>query len=381
MCENTDSRCTTTRSRPRCPLSISGLSRFLLPTFLCGMQRKVGAAPHRGNANRPLTNQGKANAIRTRTTSAAQAIKIKQSPTPQAHTRTSPAQPNPSPVTCNSDIDMSDQYLTTACSAATLNPSNRATHPIKKATAPPGKKTTLGDTTVSIEFIGMIQTRKVSETHAPQGPVIDIDYVEQFARAHEAAGFDRILVPHHSTSPDALLTVAHAASVTSKVHFMLAHRPGFVSPTLAARQLATLDHYSGGRLAVHIISGGDDAEQRRDGDYLSHDERYARTDEYLHILRRIWTEAKPFDHSGQYYRFEQGFSEVKPVQHPHIPVYFGGASAPALEIAGRHADVYALWGESKAQVREQVARVRAAAAKHGRNVRFSVSFRPILAAT
>lgn len=234
---------------------------------------------------------------------------------------------------------------------------------------------------MSIEFIGMIQTRKVSETHAPQGPVIDIDYVEQFARAHEAAGFDRILVPHHSTSPDALLTVAHAASVTSKVHFMLAHRPGFVSPTLAARQLATLDHYSGGRLAVHIISGGDDAEQRRDGDYLSHDERYARTDEYLHILRRIWTEAKPFDHHGQYYRFEQGFSEVKPAQQPHIPVYFGGASAPALEIAGRHADVYALWGESKAQVREQVARVRAEAAKHGRNVRFSVSFRPILAAT
>jgi len=234
---------------------------------------------------------------------------------------------------------------------------------------------------VSIEFIGMIQTRKVSETHAPQGPVIDIGYVEQFARAHEAAGFDRILVPHHSTSPDALLTVAHAASVTSRVHFMLAHRPGFVAPTLAARQLATLDHYSGGRLAVHIISCGDDAEQRRDGDFLSHDERYARTDEYLQIVRRIWTEAAPFDHHGKYYRFEQGFSEVKPLQQPHIPVYFGGASAPALAIAGRHADVYALWGESKAQVHEQVTRVRAEAAKHGRSVRFSVSFRPILAST
>ncbi|MFM0739884.1 LLM class flavin-dependent oxidoreductase [Paraburkholderia xenovorans] len=234
---------------------------------------------------------------------------------------------------------------------------------------------------MSIEFIGMIQSRKVSETHAPQGPAIDLAYLEQFARAHEDAGFDRILVPYHSTSPDALLTVAHAASVTSKVHFMLAHRPGFVAPTLAARQLATLDQYSGGRLAVHIISGGDDAEQRRDGDYLSHDERYARTDEYLHILRRVWTETKPFDHSGKYYRFEQAFSEVKPLQQPHIPVYFGGASAPALEIAGRHADVYALWGESKAQVCEQVARVRAEAARHGRTVRFSVSFRPILAET
>lgn len=234
---------------------------------------------------------------------------------------------------------------------------------------------------MTIEFIGMIQTRKVSETHAPQGPAIDLQYVGQFVQAHETAGFDRVLVPHHSTSPDALLTVAHAASVTQRVHFMLAHRPGFVAPTLAARQLATLDHYSGGRLAVHIISGGDDAEQRRDGDFLSHDERYARTDEYVSILRRIWTEDKPFDHAGQYYRFEQGFSEVKPVQQPHIPIYFGGASAPALEIAGRQADVYALWGESKAQVREQVTRVRAEAARHGRSVRFSVSFRPILAAT
>jgi alkanesulfonate monooxygenase len=234
---------------------------------------------------------------------------------------------------------------------------------------------------VSVEFIGMIQQRKVSETHLPDGPPVDVDYVRTFAQAHENAGFDRILVPHGSTSPDATLTVAYAASVTSRVHFMLAHRPGFVSPTLAARQLATLDHFTGGRLAVHFITGGSDEEQRRDGDYLSHDERYARTDEYLHILRRVWTETRPFDHEGRYYRFEQAFSEVKPKQTPHVPIYFGGASAPALAVAGKHADVYALWGESKQQVHEQITRVRAEAAKHGRNVRFSVSFRPILAAT
>ncbi len=178
-----------------------------------------------------------------------------------------------------------------------------------------------------------------------------------------------------------MLTVAYAAGVTQRVHFMLAHRPGFVAPTLAARQLATLDQLSGGRLAVHFISGGSDVEQRRDGDYLSHDERYARTDEYLQILRRVWTESEPFDHEGRYYRFEQAFSEVKPKQAPYVPIYFGGASAPAIEVAGKHADVYALWGESKEQVREQVTRVRAEAAKHGRDVRFSVSFRPILAAT
>jgi alkanesulfonate monooxygenase len=234
---------------------------------------------------------------------------------------------------------------------------------------------------MSIEFIGMIQQRKVSETHLAEGPAIDVDYVRSFAQAHEQAGFDRILVPHSSSSPDATLTIAYAASVTSRVHFMLAHRPGFVSPTLAARQIATLDHFSGGRLAVHFISGGSDADQRRDGDYLNHDERYARTDEYLQILKRVWTESKPFDHEGRFYRFEQAWSEVKPRQQPHVPIYFGGASGAALAVAGKHADVYALWGESKQGVADLIGRVRAEAAKHGRNVRFSVSFRPILADT
>ena len=234
---------------------------------------------------------------------------------------------------------------------------------------------------MSIEFIGMIQQRKVSETHPAEGPAIDVDYVRDFAQAHERAGFDRILVPHSSVSPDATLTIAYAASVTSRVHFMLAHRPGFVSPTLAARQLATLDHFSGGRLAVHFISGGSDADQRRDGDYLSHDERYARTDEYLEVLKRVWTESQPFDHEGRFYRFEQAWSEVKPRQQPHVPIYFGGASEAALAVAGKHADVYALWGESKQGVADLIGRVRAEAAKHGRQVRFSVSFRPILADT
>ena len=236
---------------------------------------------------------------------------------------------------------------------------------------------------MSVDFIGMIQSQKQSEIHPPDpnGPVIDRDYVRAFAQAHEQAGFDRILVPHHSTGPSATLTISYAAALTERIHFMLAHRPGFTNPTLAARQIATLDQFTGGRLGVHFISGGSDSEQRRDGDYLDHDQRYARTDEYLSILRRIWTEAKPFDHEGAFYRFEQGFSEVKPAQRPHVPIYFGGASDVAIEVAGMHADVYALWGESLDQVRDLTTRVRAEAAKHGRSIRFSVSFRPILAET
>lgn len=234
---------------------------------------------------------------------------------------------------------------------------------------------------MSVEIIGMIQSSKQSEIHPKRGPAVDRDYVRSFARAHEQAGFDRILVPHHSTGPSATLTIAFAATVTENIHFMLAHRPGFTAPTLAARQIATLDQFTGGRLGVHFISGGSDEEQQRDGDFLAHDERYARTDEYLEVLRRVWTEDKPFDHEGHYYRFKQGFSEVKPVQQPHVPIFFGGASDVAIEVAAKHADIYALWGESLDQVREITTRVRAAAAVHGRTPRFSVSFRPILAET
>src|ERR1700728_4706437 len=232
---------------------------------------------------------------------------------------------------------------------------------------------------MSVEFIGMIGTQPAAEIHAERGPAIDVDYVRRFAQAHEQAGFDRILVGYFSNGADGFVVASYAAFVTQKLGLMLAHRPGFVAPTLAARKLATLDHFSNGRLAVHIISGGDDADQIKDGDFLTHDERYAGTDEYVEVLRRIWTADKPVDHDGRYYRFRQSFSDVKPLQKPHLPIYFGGSSDAAIAIAGRHADVYALWGEPLAEAAKTIARVRAGAARYGRRVRFSLSLRPILA--
>lgn len=232
-----------------------------------------------------------------------------------------------------------------------------------------------------VEFIGFIGSQHVSETHPPKGPVLDVDYVETVAKAHEAGGFDRALVAFGSTSPESILVVSHAASVTEKLGFMIAHRPGFTAPTIAARQLATLDHFSKGRIAVHIITGGSDAEMAKDGDHSTKAERYARTDEYLDIVKQEWTSAKPFDYKGHYYNVVQGFGAVKPLQKPHIPIYFGGSSDEAIPVAGKHADIFALWGETQAQVRETIARVRAAAAKHGREVRFSLSLRPVIAET
>jgi alkanesulfonate monooxygenase len=162
---------------------------------------------------------------------------------------------------------------------------------------------------------------------------------------------------------------------------MIAHRSGFIAPTVAARQFATLDQLTGGRVALHAISGGDDEELRQDGSFIAKDERYARTGEYLSVLRRIWTEEKPFDHEGTFYRFEKAFSQVKPLQKPYPTIYFGGASDAAITVAGEHADVYALWGETLDQVGGMIARVRAAAARYDRQIRFSLSLRPIIAET
>ena len=236
-----------------------------------------------------------------------------------------------------------------------------------------------------LEFIGMIGTQNGSETRkAPGGPgAIDKSFVSAFARAHEYAGFDRVLIGYFSVAPDGFQVAAYAAHQTDKLKFLLAHRPGFVAPTLAARQLASLDQFSNGRLAVHIITGGSDQEQARDGDFLTKVERYARTDDYLDLVKKTWTSAGPFDHDGPYYKVVDSYAAVRPVQSPHIPVYFGGSSPEAIQVAGKHADVYALWGESLAQVKETIAQVRAAAAVHGRqdHIRFSLSLRPILGRT
>jgi alkanesulfonate monooxygenase len=228
------------------------------------------------------------------------------------------------------------------------------------------------------KFIGYIGFNNSSEIHPSVGRHIDRRYIEDAARAQEKGGFDRVLVPFGSSSPESQIVAAHAAAITTKLGFLVAHRPGFTQPTLAARQLATLDQLSEGRVAVHIITGGADEEMARDGDVSSKADRYARSDEYLTVLRQQWTATTPFDHSGRFYNIRQGYSTVKPT---HLPVFFGGSSDEAIEVAGRHADVYAFWGETLAQVRELTARVRGAAARHGRRPGFSMSLRPIVADT
>ena len=235
-----------------------------------------------------------------------------------------------------------------------------------------------------LDVIGMIgaapQADRGATVHVIDGG-ISPRYLVDFARAHDDAGFDLVLVGYTSTSADGWSLATHAAARTDRVGYLIAHRPGFVSPTLAARKAATFDQLTEGRFALHIIAGANDRDQRRDGDWTSKDERYARAAEYLSILRRTWTSTEPFDHDGPHYRLTAARSEVRPFQQPAPPIFFGGSSPEALAMGAEHADVYAVFGEPLAPTAERFARFRAQAAAHGRRPRFSISFRPILGRT
>ena len=237
---------------------------------------------------------------------------------------------------------------------------------------------------VPVEIIGMIGVKPEGADGAAVhviGGAVDTPWLRAFAQAHEKAGFDRVLVGYTSTSAEGFAVTGYAAAHTERLGYLIAHRPGVVAPTLTARAAATLDHVTNGRVALHIITGGSDAEQTRDGDWLDHDMRYRRTDEYLDVLRRMWTAPEPFDHEGEFYRFAKAFSEVKPLRPGSIPLYFGGASGAAATVAAKHCDVYALWGEPLAAVKQRIADIHEKAAAFGRRPRISVSLRPIIAPT
>ncbi|MFJ2211757.1 LLM class flavin-dependent oxidoreductase [Streptomyces sp. NPDC101062] len=234
-----------------------------------------------------------------------------------------------------------------------------------------------------VEFLGIAATHNGSETTSRSGASFDKEYTLKLARAHEDHGWDRVLFAYGSGSPDPAPAAAYIASRLNRLQILLAHRPNVSYPTFAAKTFATLDRISDGRLTVHFITGGNDHEQGREGDTLTKDERYARTREYIGIVKRIWTSHEPFDHEGEHYRFHDFVSDVFPVQQPRPDVSFGGSSPAAYAAGGAEADIYALWGEPLARTAEQIEAVKAAARAAGRTTppRFQVAFRPIIAPT
>lgn len=232
---------------------------------------------------------------------------------------------------------------------------------------------------MSVEIIGYVpHTRKTETSGLWWSDEFDSDYIEETAIAHEEAGFDRVLVGQGSWGPDALVVASHVLAVTNKLKVLVAHRPGFVQPTVAARQLLTLDRLTGGgRVGLHIITGAPGGELQRDGDALPEDERYLRTAEYIDVLRTILTAQAPFDHEGRYYRIRQGFSSIPAAEPPTIS--FAGSSAGALEAGPGRADYYMIWGEPLSQTQATVKQLLGLGRARGREPKISVSLRAITA--
>jgi alkanesulfonate monooxygenase len=197
----------------------------------------------------------------------------------------------------------------------------------------------------------------------------DIDYLAQVARAAEQSGFTGVLTPTGTWCEDAWLTTAALTRETTRLKFLVAFRPGSLSPTLAAQMSATYQRISGGRLLLNVVTGGDPVEQQRFGDWLTHDERYSRTDEFLSVLRGAWT-GRPYDFTGQHFTTAGAVVALPP--DPVPPIFFGGASPAALAVAARHADVYLTWGEPPDAVAQRIAEVRRLAEVSGREVRFGI---------
>ena len=196
----------------------------------------------------------------------------------------------------------------------------------------------------------------------------DIGYLAQVARAAEQSGFEAALTPISSWCPDPWVLTAALSQRTERLKFLVAFRPSFLSPTLAAQMAATYQRISGNRLALNIVVGSDDAEQRRYGDHLSKDERYAQAGEFLEVLRRAF-DGEPADFAGAHVHVEGAFVPEPP---PRPPIYLGGSSPAAIEVTARHVDTYLTWGEPPAQVGEKLDRVREAAGREGRTVRFGI---------
>jgi alkanesulfonate monooxygenase len=233
-----------------------------------------------------------------------------------------------------------------------------------------------------VEFISAINVNASNELNRLGQTAVDPAFFRRYVRELEAAEFDYTLVPYASSYHDPFAVANAIVASSERIAPIVALRPNIMYPTVAAKALATLDQFGGGRVAVHFIAGGSDHEQAREGDVLTKQQRYERTAEYIDILRKVWTSTEAFDHEGTYYRFHDFVSAVRPT-HGTIPVSVGGSSAEAYRVGGSRADIFGLWGEPLADTRDQMDRVAVEAAKAGRTdvPRTWVTFRPIIAAT
>ena len=235
---------------------------------------------------------------------------------------------------------------------------------------------------MDIELLGVLFYKDSSEDGQQAGGApLELETIGKLARLFEENDYDRVLILQNSFAADPLPIASYVAAITKRLAFMVAHRPGFIAPTMAARLFATLDHLSQGRAGVHIITAANDIETQCDGDFLTKDERYRRSREYVEVLRLIWGATDPVTFEGDFYKFNRALSELRPY-NGSIPIYWGGASPLALEFGGQSADVHAMSGlQPLAQMRTFADSIKASAAKAGRPIKLQASVKMIIGDT
>ncbi|GEM_PF-25497 len=209
---------------------------------------------------------------------------------------------------------------------------------------------------------------------------VDHGYLQQIAQAADRIGFTGVLIPTGRSCEDAWLVAASMIPVTQRLKFLVALRPSVVSPTVAARQAATLDRLSNGRALFNLVTGSDPQELAGDGVFLDHTERYEASAEFTRVWRRL-LEGETVTFEGKHIHVRNAQLYFPPVQQPRPPLYFGGSSDVAQELAAEQVDLYLTWGEPPELVKEKIAQVRAKAAEHGRTVRFGIRLHVIVRET
>lgn len=213
---------------------------------------------------------------------------------------------------------------------------------------------------------------------------VNYDYLRQVAVAADSNGYDGVLIPTGRSCEDPWVVASSLIGATRNLKFLVAIRPGLSTPGLAVRTAATFDRLSNGRLLVNVVTGGDQGELEADGLFADHAQRYEISAEFLRVWRAALGGeggAKGFDYEGRHIRVKGARTLYPAVQRPHPPLYFGGSSEAAHELAAEQVDVYLTWGEPPAAVAEKIADIRARAAKHGRTLRFGIRLHVIVRET
>lgn len=213
---------------------------------------------------------------------------------------------------------------------------------------------------------------------------VDHAYMKQIAVAVDNLGYEGVLIPTGRSCEDPWLTAASLIDATKKLKFLVALRPGVTTPALAARMAATFDRLSGGRVLLNLVTGGDEQELKGDGVYEDHETRYKTATEYT----TIWREILKRSHTGESFTFHGERLSVDdakllypPIQEPHPPLWFGGSSDAAIELATDQVDTYLTWGEPPAAVKEKIENVRAKAEAKGRKLSYGIRLHVIVRET